>query len=317
MGKIDKKTGNGQPTHVKNRAGGPSVTDQWHVRFAHRQPIFEHPEIPQIDNGLAELTTIQKMVEFHDFKTNELYANIRVPDKPFFVRLDGWNFHGLTKKLRCKRPFDLFLTQTLAATAAEFFPIFNPVLCYLFSDELSFLFLKPTAFTRVEKIDSVFAGLFSSRLYHHLRKKLPRLDEKIAFDCRVIPVEQNEINGYLAWRQAECFRNFNNGYAQHVLLQQGTSPRKVDNELRGLNTKELRALIRKKIGFKKVPVWQERGVLLHWQKYRKKGYDPIARKKVVVERRKVIVDWKVNVLNSPEWMRYIQQKIKKEHSKNI
>ncbi len=64
--------------------GKEKVTDRWHAR---RQPIFEHPEIPQIDKWLAELTTIQRMVEFHDFKTGKFFSIVTLLYFPAQSRL--------------------------------------------------------------------------------------------------------------------------------------------------------------------------------------------------------------------------------------
>lgn len=106
-----------------------------------------------------------------------------------------------------KKPFDRRLPSLLAKVAKTFFIPFNPLLCYIFSDGANFLFLQPSAFRRIEKIDSVFAGLSSS--YFTKLAKIPD-----ALDCRVIPIGKRNIAKYLVWRQAECWRNHNNAWAQ-------------------------------------------------------------------------------------------------------
>ena len=44
---------------------------------------------------------------------NEIYSGIEIPDLPVFVRLDGWKFHGLTRKLKLELPYDRFFATCL------------------------------------------------------------------------------------------------------------------------------------------------------------------------------------------------------------
>ena len=104
-------------------------------------------------------------------------------------------------------------------------------------------------------------------------------------------LELEEVVNYLIWRQSECFRNFNNAWCQYLLSKKGLTQKEVSKKLKDLKTKELRDLINKNYGLKKIPVWQERGVLLYKKLYKKKGYDPIKKKSVVVDRFKTVVDF--------------------------
>lgn len=159
----------------------------------------------------------------------EIYSGIVVPKKAFVARLDGWSFHSLTKKLKFKEPFDKLFASTLAKTTQQLFRIFNPDLGHIFSDEINLLFLKQTAFRRIEKIDSVFTALASSIFYSLLKKKFKEVPP-VAFDCRVIPIGNKNILKYFVWRQAEAFRNFNNAYARYVLIKSGMSARQASKK---------------------------------------------------------------------------------------
>ncbi len=213
---------------------------------------------------------------------------------PFFVRLDGWTFHGLAKKIKLKKPFDKFFASCLTKVAREFFIPFNPYLAYIFSDEINLLFLKTTTFRRVEKIDSVFAGLASSLFFKEINKKKNiQATEAAAFDCRCIPLEKKDIAPYLIWRQAEAFRNCNNAYAQYLVMKkEKLNARATTKRLQGMKTKELRNLINKYYGLKKILSWHEKGILVYRKLYKKKGYNPIKKKKVEVERLCIAEDWK-------------------------
>lgn len=224
-----------------------------------------------------------------DFKKKEIYSGIELPNKPFFIRLDGWGFHQFSKKACLKKPFDEKFAKAMAKTAGQFFISFNPVLAYVFSDEISLLFLEANSFRRIEKIDSVFAGIASSILSLDLKRP-------VSFDCRCIPIERKDINKYLEWRQAEAMRNFSNSYAQWLLqTKEKMSAKTAAETLHRMKAKELEA-IRKKYKIK-APEWHERGILIYKQKYKKKGYDPIKKKKIIVERSKVIENWKIPVFS--------------------
>jgi tRNA(His) 5'-end guanylyltransferase len=240
------------------------------------------------------------------FVENEIFSGITIPEMPCFVRLDGRCFHGFTKKLRFKEPYDEKFAGWVVETAKEFFIPFDPVLAYLFSDEINLLFLKRPGFERVEKIDSVLAGIASSKMLWSMGKK--KGIESLSFDCRVIPVRKNEIQKYLIWRQAEAWRNCNNAYAQWVLLKSGKSPRSASRELSGLKIRELQRVM-KKHGFDigKTPAWQRRGILLYKESYKKKGYDPIKKKKVVVERRRAKADWNPPLFNKGDGRKFLKR----------
>lgn len=216
----------------------------------------------------------------------EVYSGIEVHDWPFFVRLDGWAFHTLTRRMGLKKPFDRRFIGALVKSAASLFASFNPVFCYVFSDEVNFLFLEPVAFKRVEKIDSVFASLLGARF--SLAMKVPA-----AFDCRVIPVGKRNVIRYLVWRQAECWRNHVNAWSQWVMVERaGLSPREASKELEGLKANRLLKLYRRHgTDILEKPGWQQRGVILYSEKYRKRGYNPLTMKHVLAWRSRVRIDW--------------------------
>ena len=228
-------------------------------------------------------------------KDYEIYSGVEVPPGPFFVRLDGWGFHALAKQLKLRKPFDRRFAQTMAKVAESFFLPFNPALAYIFSDEINLLFIQATSFRRIEKIDSVFAGL-ASAVFSRL------VSQPAAFDCRVIPVGKANVRKYIVWRQAECFRNHNNAWAQWVAIKKDRlSPRATDKTLSGMNVRALMRYCKARgVSLSSTPAWQRRGVLLYQESYRKRGYDPIRKKKVVVERRRVRTDWAPPLFSSPK-----------------
>ncbi len=220
-----------------------------------------------------------------DMKRYEIFASIKV-DPPFIVRLDGWNFHALAKKLALKVPFDENFARALANTAAYLMKEFNAEVGYVFSDEINLLF-KHAPFGRVEKIDSIFAGLASSKLTLELGCK-----HVVSMDCRIVKLPEEKIQEYFAWRQAECKRNHNNAYAYWLLRKQGLTPREAQHKLHGLNTEQLKELCKSYgIDLDKTPRWQREGIWIRWGSYEKEGYNPLLKRKEKATRRKLIIDF--------------------------
>lgn len=223
---------------------------------------------------------------------NEIYSGITLPPMPVFMRLDGWKFHGLVERKRFRVPHDRRFAKAMVSTALRLFRQFNASLAYIFSDEMNLLFLSRPDFERVEKIDSVFAGLASSAFSSEI-------GEKCAFDCRCIPLSRREIPKYLVWRQAEAWRNHNNACAYWALRRKGLSGRAAAKALSGLKTAELRSLAREKgLDPAKRPLWEANGILILRERFRKKGYDPIKKKSVLVWRWRPVVDWSPPKFNS-------------------
>lgn len=232
---------------------------------------------------------------------NEIYSGITVPAMPLFVRLDGWRFHGLAARKRFRTPYDRRFATAMVSAALELFEQFHPALAYVFSDEINLLFLRRPDFERVEKIDSVFAGIASAEFSL-------RLGRRAAFDCRAIPVGKGDIERYLVWRQAEAWRNHNNACAYWALRRKGMSGRAASERLKGLKTDELRRLARENgLDPAKRPLWEANGILIVWERYKKTGYDPIRKRKVVVERKRPLVNWSPPLFFSREGKRLLKK----------
>ncbi len=199
----------------------------------------------------------------------------------FIARLDGWCFRTFTNGLA--KPFDERLWSSLQETATRFFPVFKPAFAYMHSDEVSFVFTKAPLFNRVEKLDSLMAGFYSSTF-------TSLYGEQASFDCRLINIaRENNVTAYMAWRQADCRRNFVSGWAERALLDSGLSPARVAKTLKGVPSSK-KALICKKhfIDLDTLPGWQRNGALLYYEAYTKNGYNPLTKETVKVTRRRVV-----------------------------
>lgn len=234
------------------------------------------------------------MVTEHEYLEKlEVYSNLKTPKKPFFIRLDGWRFHRLTKRLKLRTPFDQKFAHAIVNTAKRFFIPFNARLGFCFSDEINLLFTDALPFDgRIEKIDSIFTGLASCYFLGEFKKEFKKEIKEVSFDCRVIPLRKSEVIKYLDWRQAETWRNHNNAYAYWILRGKGYSPRSAQKILDSLKTGELMELAREHgVDLLKTPGWQRKGVLLYKEQYWKDGYNPITKRKIRVKRYRVKEIW--------------------------
>lgn len=188
-------------------------------------------------------------MDVSEWNRYEIFSEIKVPyNIPFFVRCDGRNFHRLTEEMEFKKPYDKEFAEIMVKAAKCLFKGgFNPMLAYIFSDEVNILFLEAPFNGRIEKIDSIVASFLGSAfsLELHFRKKVNKI---ISFDARIIPIPKEKILKYLAWRQLECWRNHINSYAFYTLIEKGLNREKAAKMLKGLKSIELHELVFKEKG---------------------------------------------------------------------
>jgi len=248
------------------------------------------------------------------FKEREIFAGITIPKEYDFaaVRCDGRGFHRLAEELGLARPHDERFARVMVEAAATVVrgSGLNIALAFVFSDEANFIIRRPFPFGgRVEKLDSLIASSLSSAFSLLMRSRLGH-EIPAAFDARVVPLTRAEVAEYLAWRQAEAWRNFLNAVAYNLLLADGLAPSEAARRLRGLKAKELIELMRSHgVRPEGLPAWRKRGVLLRYELVRREGFDPIRRRRVVTVRRYLVVDWEPPRFDTPEGRRLIDEAI--------
>ncbi len=235
---------------------------------------------------------------------NESFSQLQIsPDTPFFVRLDGRRFKAISEKISAEKPFDERLTKCLTASAKAIFQNnFNPTLVYVASDEVNVLFLYNAPFRRrVEKIDSILAGVVSSTVSLNIL----RFFEKslvISFDSRIIPSPKEKTISYLVWRQRDAWRNHNNSYAYWLFRKKGHKPSEVAKMLRRLKTKDIQEnLFCHSVNLTETPSWQRRGILIYREPCQKQVGDK------QVTRWKVKENWNLYPFSSKEGQALIQK----------
>lgn len=239
-----------------------------------------------------------------DLTEHEIFSQLEIPPEiPFFVRLDGWRFQAVSRAVGAERPFNEDFAKCLVASGRALFQSnFNPAMVYAASDELNTLFLQAVPFRRrVEKIDSVLAGLASSAFSIGIQRLFNK-NTTVAFDSRIILSSPEKIIEYLIWRQRDAWRNHNNAYAYWLFRKRGHKPSAASKMLEGLKTKELHeALFSQGINLAKTPAWQRRGILIYREPYQKNA------KNHIVTRRRTKENWNLPIFSSTRGKGLIQQ----------
>lgn len=213
--------------------------------------------------------------KYKNWPKHEIFSKACIPpETPLFIRLDGWRFKKLSKAINAEKPFDEKFAKCLVSSGKIIFRKgFNPALIYVASDELNVLFLNAVPFHgRIEKTDSVLAGIVSSTFSLGLQKLFNR-KSVAAFDSRVVIAHtEGKIIEYLSWRQMNAWRNHNNAYAYWVLRRTGLKPSEIAKKLKGLKTEELHeTMFKQGVNLVETPRWQRRGILVYKQPFLKQA----------------------------------------------
>jgi tRNA(His) 5'-end guanylyltransferase len=228
---------------------------------------------------------------------SDIYSGLRI-DQPIFVRVDGVNFSTLCDFLGFEKPYDERLVSALSKAAEHVMERLNPKLAYIFSDEINFFFTTPLPYDgRVEKMDSVIPSMVAGALSMEL-------GTPTAFDSRIII---GDIIEYLSSRQGEAWRNHINSYAFYSLLSKGMDRRGSAAMLRRMKSHEIHEFMFKRgVNLAKTPTWQRRGIIVCKETYEKRGFDPIGKKDVTVERKRVKVYWDLPIFHKPEGRSFLE-----------
>ncbi|MCD4765980.1 MAG: tRNA 5'-guanylyltransferase [Methanosarcinales archaeon] len=237
-------------------------------------------------------------------KDCEIFSQLKVPDTAI-VRVDGRRFGKVLRKLNFSKPFDIRFTNGMVESIELFFKKsgINPVLAFLFSDEISLLFMRNLPFNgRLEKIDSVIPSFISSALALNLDSPDP-----MSFDSRVSVIDSKDIIEYLIWRQEECWRNLVSSYAYYLLRDDGFSAKQAAERLKGLKSDDLHELAwGYGVNLSETPAWQRRGILVYKQKFEKDGQNLLTGEKTKAMRTQIVKDWEPPIFKTEEGSRMIE-----------
>ena len=221
-------------------------------------------------------------------KEYEIFSDLRVPvNSKIIVRLDGRSFHSFARKMNLTKPYDDNFYKVMVEVSKELFKEFSPLFIYTFSDEISILLDKIPFNGRVEKINSIMASFTSSSFSINYNEEFPKA---IAFDSRIIPINDNEIYDYFKWRQDEAWRNCVNGYGVHFLKSKYSS-KTANEKINGLDLSDIHELLFKDgINLNDVEIWKKRGIGLYRKNKEIKGYNKKEKKEQISYRSFIHVD---------------------------
>lgn len=228
-------------------------------------------------------------------KQNEIFADLRTLS-PCIIRADGKGFSKLTKREKFEKPYDVPFQSIMYEAVNKFMTDsgYNARFAYTFSDEISICFDGDLPFEgRIEKLTSTIAGYLSSAftLSYLQRRDVP---EPITFDARVVPLQgEAALQRYMAWRQAECWRNFVQGWGFWSLVKEGgmsqTAAQKVMDSKKISDVMEM-CFQEFGLNLAEKPCYQRRGTMMYFETYTKNGYNPKTKKDVLCERRRLRLD---------------------------
>ncbi|MDV0443834.1 tRNA(His) guanylyltransferase Thg1 family protein [Methanorbis rubei] len=239
-------------------------------------------------------------------KDHEIYSGL-ITTVPFVLRLDGRSFHHFSRDQGFEKPYDYNFSKAMVETTASLLSDsgLSPSFAYTFSDEISLYITTPVFDCRVEKLVSVAAGFASSAFTLHAGAAHP-----LSFDCRVVPLAEFQLPKYLAWRQAEAWRNHMNGYAHKLLTDTGLSATVAQRKLDGMKASDLHELAFSfGVNLSETPAWQRRGTAVYRTLTERDGYNPITKETVQVMRRVVAIDENLPLFKTPEGTAWFAEKL--------
>lgn len=179
---------------------------------------------------------------FAYFKGLEAHAS-HVLDRTglHILRLDGRNFSTLTRTMN--KPNDQGFADAMDVAALAVAREFNALVGYVASDEISLVLGARTAEQElpfggaVPKVLSISASCVTAAFNQALGAPSGRIGQ---FDARVVTVVgRRDVLDYLAWRQADTYRNA-------VMMAAQTF--RTHRELLGVSTRDARALVEERYG---------------------------------------------------------------------
>lgn len=240
-------------------------------------------------------------------KEYEIYTDLKVPKgSKIILRLDGRNFHSLSKKFNLNKLYDDKFIESMVNTSKDIFKEFSPFFIYTFSDEMNILLSEIPFSRRIEKLNSVFPSLAASSLMKHMNNLFKiNIDEIISFDSRIIPLSNDEdIVKYFKWRQDESWRNCINSYG-YWTLRKDFSAKIATNKLKNLKSSDIhQILFEKGINLNNLPSYQKRGIGLYKEKRENISLNPKTNKEELSYRNSLVIDHNLPIFDNDFFKKY-------------
>ena len=228
-------------------------------------------------------------------KEYEVYSDLRVPvNSKIIIRLDGRSFHSFAQKMELEKPYDDNFYNVMMEVCKELFEEFSPLFIYTFSDEINILLDNVPFNGRFEKINSVIASFASSSFTLNYNKEFSK---PIAFDSRIIPINNSDIYEYFKWRQDEAWRNCVNGYGIHFLKSKYSSSQ-ANEKINGLNLSDIHDLLFENgINLNDIDIWKKRGIGVYRKNKEVIGFNKKELKEQISYRSFIYVDYTLPIFS--------------------
>ena len=228
-------------------------------------------------------------------KEYEVYSDLRVPvNSKIIIRLDGRSFHSFAQKMELEKPYDDNFYNVMMEVCKELFEEFSPLFIYTFSDEINILLDNVPFNGRFEKINSVIASFASSSFTLNYNKEFSK---PVAFDSRIIPINNSDIYEYFKWRQDEAWRNCVNGYGIHFLKSKYSSSQ-ANEKINGLNLSDIHDLLFENgINLNDIDIWKKRGIGVYRKNKEVIGFNKKESKEQISYRSFIYVDYNLPIFS--------------------
>ena len=228
-------------------------------------------------------------------KEYEVYSDLRVPvNSKIIIRLDGRSFHSFAQKMELEKPYDDNFYNVMMEVCKELFEEFSPLFIYTFSDEINILLDNVPFKGRFEKINSVIASFASSSFTLNYNKEFSK---PVAFDSRIIPINNSDIYEYFKWRQDEAWRNCVNGYGIHFLKSKYSSSQ-ANEKINGLNLSDIHDLLFENgINLNDIDIWKKRGIGVYRKNKEVIGFNKKESKEQISYRSFIYVDYNLPIFS--------------------
>ena len=228
-------------------------------------------------------------------KEYEVYSDLRVPvNSKIIIRLDGRSFHSFAQKMELEKPYDDNFYNVMMEVCKELFEEFSPLFIYTFSDEINILLDNVPFNGRFEKINSVIASFASSSFTLNYNKEFSK---PVAFDSRIIPINNSDIYEYFKWRQDEAWRNCVNGYGIHFLKSKYSSSQ-ANEKINGLNLSDIHDLLFENgINLNDIDIWKKRGIGVYRKNKEVIGFNKKESKEQISYRSFIYVDYTLPIFS--------------------
>ena len=228
-------------------------------------------------------------------KEYEVYSDLRVPvNSKIIIRLDGRSFHSFARKMKLEKPYDDNFYKVMVEVCKDLFEEFSPLFIYAFSDEINILLDKIPFNGRFEKINSVIASFASSSFTLNYNEEFSK---PVAFDSRIIPINDSDIYDYFKWRQDEAWRNCVNGYGIHFLKSKYASSQ-ANERISGMNLSDIHELLFENgINLNDVDTWKKRGIGVYRKNKEILGFNKKESKEQISYRSFIHVDYDLPIFS--------------------